>query len=296
MMNQPCHLNSRAHQPLILAILSLLLIPSCSPPIERPTGPARDYEDAKDMFKRGRFDRTLEFTDGLATASPPTKFTDRARVLRVVVFSGYVKAYKELADAYAKGVENTKNPHFQAAFGQQRHDNLQYASKSALGLGEVAHQITQAGTFPKEWTLEAPYPPTEGPIEVKDLIRVSQGGWIEAEQQESVSLDAVRKGVDDALAEVVGGDRAKARATLSAGSVKLDGVDFALYLGKALIDAASIFDRKHMHDPQKFRTLSNEADEVAKAALALLKENPNKDKEKAVKKFQDQIKAGLKAL
>ena len=62
-------------------------------------GPAGDYQDAKDMFKRNRFDRTLEFTDGLATASPPTKFTERARVLRVVVFSGQLKSAQGLADA-----------------------------------------------------------------------------------------------------------------------------------------------------------------------------------------------------
>jgi len=100
----------------------------------------------------------------------------------------------------------------------------------------------------------------------------------------------VRKGIDDALAEVVNGDRAKARAILAAGPVKLDGVDFALVLGRELVVGASFFDRKHIRDSEKLNVLCNAADTVAKGALALLKENPNKDKEKEVKKLQDRIK------
>jgi len=37
------------------------------------------------------------------------------------------------------------------------------------------------------------------------------------------------------------------------------------------------------------------ADEATTAALALLKEKPDEDKEKAAKKIQDQVKAILKA-
>lgn len=287
---------SHSFLPRTIALLGLILLVSCSPPVERPTGPARDYEDAKDMFKRGRFDRALEFTDGLAAASPPTKFTERARVLRVVIYHGYVKAYKELAEAYTQGVDNTKNPHFKGAFGQQRHDNLQYGARSALGLGEAAHQLTEGGFLPKDLTLEAPFPATEGPLQIPELARVSEGGWIEPEQQESVAADAVRKGIDQALAEIVGGDRSKARSMLAAGAVKLDGVDFALYLGKAVLEGASLYDRKHMRDTQKLRTLANEADEAAKAAMVLLKDNPNKNKEKAVKKLQSDVKIALKNL
>jgi hypothetical protein len=46
----------------------------------------------------------------------------------------------------------------------------------------------------------------------------------------------------------------------------------------------------------KLRTLCGEADEAAKAALALLKESPDKDKEKAAKKLQDDVKTALKNL
>lgn len=296
MTNLPRYLSARSCRAFLPMILGLVLILGCSPPVQRPTGRARTYEDAKEMFGRGRFDRAMDFTDGLAAASPPNAFTERARVLRVVTFSGQVKGYKELADAYGKGIDNTKNIRFKAEYERLRHDYLQYGSKHALSLGEVAHQLTEGASISKELTLEAPYPATEGPMVVTQLDRVKEGGWIEAGDQETAALDAQRKGIDDALAEVVGGDRSKARAALTAGPVKLAGEDFALFLGKELLNGASLFDRKHIRDSQKFRVLCDEADEAAKAALALLKEKPNKEKEKDVKKLQEDIKKALKYL
>jgi hypothetical protein len=275
-------------------LVSLIL--SCSPPVERPTGWAGNYQDAKDMFKRNRFDRTLEFTDGLATASPPTKFTERARVLRVVVFTGQLKSAKGLADAYEKGAEETRNSHFKAEYERQRHDSLQFAAKAALGLAETSHQLTTSGAFPKETVLEAPFPNTEGPLEVQDLERVKKGGWIEPDQQEAAAVDSMNKGMEDALAAAVSGDRSNARAALANGSTKLDGVDFAIFLGNELVEGAGVFDRKHVRDSQKLRTVCEQADGVTKAALALLKDNPNKDKEKDVKKIQDRCKTLIKSL
>jgi hypothetical protein len=276
--------------------LSLALALSCSAPVERPIGPAGDYLDAKDMFKRSNFNRTLEFTDGLATASPPTKYTERALVLRCIIYAGEVESYKELAEAYERGADQTKNSHFKAEYGRQRHDNLQYGTRAALGLADAAHRLTLAGGIPKEVPLEAPYPTTEAPIEIRELMRVKEGGWIEPEQQDTVATDSLNKGVDDALAQAVGGDRSKARTDLSAGSTKVNGVEFALFLGNALVDGATMFDRKHARDPLKLKMLCGEADETVKAALTLLKESPDKDKEASVKKLQDRIKATGKNL
>ena len=279
---------------IVPSLLSLVLIASCSAPVPRPTGVAYEYDSAKDMLKKGQFNRALEFSDGAATATPPNEFTERARVLQVAIYSGLLNAYKELADAYAEGAEKTKNPSFQGDFSRLRHDYLQYGSRAALGLGEVAHRITEGEMVSKEFTLEAPFPSAEGPAEVVQLKHVMEGGWIEPQDQEAAAIDAQRKGIDDALAGIIGGDRAKARTALEAGPVKIDGADFAIYLGSQMLQGASLFDRKHMRDAQKLRVLCNEADEAAKAALALLKENPDKAKEKAAKKLQEDIKAVVK--
>ena len=108
---------------LVLLLTSLALVLSCSAPVPKPTGPAADYQDAKDMFKRSRFDRALEFSDGLASATPATKYTERAQVLRVVIFTGQLESCKDLAEAYAKGADATKNAHFKAEYERLRHDN-----------------------------------------------------------------------------------------------------------------------------------------------------------------------------
>jgi hypothetical protein len=295
-MTSPSYAFFRDYRTLLPVLLALLLVGACTAPAPRPTGVAYDYDAAKDMFKKGKFDRVLEFTDDSAKGSPPNAFTERARVLRVVLYSGQIKAYKELADAYRKGADNTKNTRFKSDYERLRHDYLQYGSGLALGLGEVNHQLLEFKTLPKEVTLEAPYPSVEGPQALTPLDKVMEGGWIEPDEQEAVARDAQFKGIDDALAEIVGGDRAKARSALGAGPVKIDGVDFGLYLGRQLLEGASLFDRKHIRDSMKLRLLCAEADATAKATLALLKDSPDRDKEKKVKKLQDDIKTALKYL
>jgi hypothetical protein len=277
-----------------LALAGFILVVSCEPPVKRPVGAALQYQDAKDLFKKSDFDRTLQFSEGVAEASPPNDHTDRARVMRVIIFAGRVKAYTELAEAYSKGSEKTKNPKFKAEYERLRNDSLQYGGKAALGLGETAHQMTSGPGIGNEIALEVPYPDAEGPVTVSQLTRVIEGGWIEPGDQEAAAVDAQRKWIDDMLAEAVGGDRAKARASLTAGPVKIAGVDFATFLGKQLLAGAVVFDRKHYKDYQKFKLMTGEADEAVEAALKMLKASPDKDKEKAVKKLQDDIKAAVK--
>ena len=272
-----------------------ILLAACSAPTPHPTGDAATYQDAEDMFKKGRFDRTLEFTEGLAKQKPPKEFTQRAQILRLVTYAGLMQGYKELAEGYDKASETTKNPHFAVEYKRMRGDALRAGGQAALGLGEVAHALTEGGQVAKELTLQAPYPTTEGPLEVPELIKARTGAWIEPEQQDAAAKAAQLKGVDGVLGAAVGGDRSKARNSMNAGPVKIEGADFAIFVGRQLVDAAGFFDRKRLRDYQKLKVLCDEADEAATAALALLKEKPDKDKEKAAKKIQEQVKTTLKA-
>ena len=284
------------HRVLVALLASLALTLSCSAPVPRPTGPAADYQDAKDMFKRSRFDRALELSGRLASASPATNYTERAQVLRAVVFTGQVMSYKELVDAYTEGAGATGDPHFQAEYRRLRYDNLQDGMKAALGLAETAHHLLGGGKVSKELILEAPYPSIEGPLEVMDLGRVREGGWIESDRQDVAAIDSLNKAIDDALAGAVSGDRSKARNVLASGSTEINGLDFTLFLGNQLVGAASLFDPRYGNDPLKLKTVCDEGYEAVKAAEALLKETPDKDKEKQVKKLEDQIKTTLKSI
>jgi len=272
-----------------LIVVAGVVLVSCGPTANKPAAETSPYDRAKDAFKSGDLDKALELTDKLATATPPADSTDRARVLRAVIYTGELKSAVELAEAYSKGVEKAKNGRFVSEYRRLHNDNLSYAAKAALNLAETAHQIAPDGAIAKELTLEASYPTTEGPAEVKLLAHVEEGGWIEPDEQESAAADALRKGIDDALADVVSGDRAKARQALAGGSTQLDGAAFAIFLAKELAEGAVIFDRHHSRDPQKLITLCDEGEESLKAALALLKDTPDKDQEKEAKKLQDKF-------
>ncbi len=273
-----------------LIVLAGVILASCGPTTQQTAGPTDPYDRAKDAFKGGQIEKALELTDKLATTTPPADSTERARVLRAVIYTGELKSANELAEAYSKGVEKAKNPQFESSYRRLHNDNLSAASQAALNLAETAHQLAPDGVIAKELTLEASYPTTEGPAEITQLARVEEGGWIESDVQESAAADSLRKGIDDSLADVVSGDRAKARQALAGGSTKLEGAAFAIFLSKELADGAVVFNRHHARDPQKLITLCDEGDVTLKAASALLKDTPNKDQQKEVAKLQDQFK------
>jgi len=52
-------------------------------PVEAPP-----YARATEAFKNGRLTTALNLTEKLAIASPPADTTDRARVLRAVIYTG----------------------------------------------------------------------------------------------------------------------------------------------------------------------------------------------------------------
>ena len=276
-----------------LGAFILLLLAACSTPVQRPTGAAKNYADAKDQFGKARYDRALNFTDGFVRGEPGD-YNQRGRVLRIMILSGQLNAFKELAEAYAKGAEATKNPQYKGDYSRLRHDLLQYSTGRALALGEVTHAFMQQGSLPKEVTLEAPYPKVEGPMMVAQLDRVRQGGWIEVGDQEGAAIDAQRMEMENALANAIGADRSRARSEMYAGPVKIDGAEFGLFLGKELLTGASVFDSKHLRDPAKLRAMCAEADTVIKSTSALMKDSHDPGKQKRLKKLQDDMKATLK--
>ncbi len=274
----------------IPAVLLTALLTACSSSVSPTKKSASPYQQAKDMFKQGNLDRTLSLTGPLARADTNDPETLNARVLRAVIYSGQVEAYKELADIYRKGSRAAKNPQFIASFSRHRSDALQYGGDSVLSLGEIVMEFTSAPTFPKELTLDAPWPSVEGPEVVPALTRISQGGWVSEDGQASATVDAQRKGIDDTLAELVGGDRTKVRTEMTAGPVKISGLDFALFLEKGVVDGIAFFGPEYINNPDQVKTLCGVADRLVPPIETMLKENPDKKKEAEFKKLQKQIK------
>jgi hypothetical protein len=296
MPNHPLRLFSPLHLPLVPALAALAFLAACAPPVQRPTGWAQAYQDVKDTFHQGDFERAIQFSDPIESASPPNAYTNKALVLRAVIFAGRVKAYKELEEAYTKGIGAAKSPSDKSEFERVRTDYIEYGTKAALGLAGAALKLTKGGSLPKDLALEASYPTVEGPTVLTALDRIKEGATLSANDQEGAAPDAIRKGVDDTLADLAGGDRSKARSSFTGSPYPLKELDFALFLGHHLVEAASLFDLKHGADPTRLGLVCDQGDRVTEIALALLKENPDKGKEKEVKKIQDEFKALRKSV
>ena len=127
------------------------------------------------------------------------------------------------------------------------------------------------------------------------LAHVKEGGWIEPDHQDAAAVDSLNRAIDDAFsAGAVGGDRSKARSALASGSTTIDGLDFTIFIGNQLVDGAGLLTASTATILRNFAAGSERGAEAVKAAEGLLKETPNADKDKQVKKLDDQIKTTLK--
>jgi hypothetical protein len=188
-----------------------------------------------------------------------------------------------------------------------QNDYLQAAAHAALGLAETVHLIvphreTAPATprpprhpsgHPYTIPLEVSVPPGEAPVEIAALGRVKEGGWIEPDQQQSAAAESLRKGMDEALEDVVSGDLAKARTVFADGPANMDAAAYVVFLSQELAEGAVVFDRHHARDPQKLKMLCDEGQETLQAALAILKVHPDADKEKEIQMLQDKLKTLL---
>lgn len=275
----------------ILIILLVAFFTACSSSVSPPQGAGVDYEQAKVMFKQGNLDRALSLTDSMASGTNPNDpGTAYSRVLRAVIYSARVRAYRELADTYKKGSQAASNQRSVTSYNRRRSNALQYGSDSALNLGEVVMQFTSTPNFPKEVTLDAPWPSVEGPEEIPALAKIRRGGWIPEDEQDNVVRDAQRGEIDDILAQFVGSDRSKAREKMTAGPVKLNGLDFALFLEKQIVYGLAFFGPQYLNNPGQLKTLCGVADRLVSPIESMLKENPDKAKQEELEKLEDQIK------
>lgn len=278
---------------LRLWILTLLLtsfLAACSSSSSPPKGPGVDYEQAKMMFKQGNLDRALNLTDAMAAGNSNNPGTLDALVLRAVIYSGHIGAYRELADTYKKGAEAATNSQSVASYNRRRSNAMQYGSEAALSLGEAVMQLTSKKDFPQELMLDAPWPSVEGPRAIDDFARIRRGAWVPEDAQDNAAIDVQHKAIIEVLGELVGGGHSKARVAMDAGPVKLNGLDFALFLEKQLVGGIELFGPNYLANPGQLKTLCGVAERLIPPIEAMLKEHTDSTKEAQFKKLQKQIK------
>jgi hypothetical protein len=283
---------------LILCGLAFTLMVGCSSSTPTLTGPGVSYQNAKDFFSRGHsanYEHALDTLATLSNADPPNEYTDRARVLRAVILSGEFEGYKRLAEAYQKGAEHASDSAVKSDYAGLYRDTMRRAGEISLTFTEAAMQLTKGGQVPKGLTLDAPYPVTLSSVSTASVDKVEKGIKIEQPEQAEAALGAPGIGIAKTLDEVVGGDQDAVKSKMNAGPVPLDSAKFALFLATELANSATLFDKKHIYDPGKYKQLIGIAQDVGQATEAALKDSPDPDTEKHLKELQNQLKAGLKA-
>jgi hypothetical protein len=283
---------------LIFSGLALTLMASCSSSTPKVTGPGMSYQNAKDFFSRGHsanYDHAIDTLATLSNADPPNEYTDRARVLRAIILSGQFEGYKRLAEAYEKGSDKARESDVKSEYEGLYRDTLRRAGEVSLNFAEAAMQLTKGEQIPKGLTLDAPYPVTLVSVSSATLDKVESGEKIGEDEQSDAALGAPGMGIAKMLSEVVGGDTDAVKSKMNAGPVPLDTAKFGLFLANELANSASLFDKKHIYDPGKYKQLAGIAQDAGQATAAALKESPDPDTEKHLKELQDQLKAGLKA-
>lgn len=276
--------------PWVPSILLILCLTACSSSVAPPKGSAVDYQQAQVMFKHGDLDRALSLTDAMAADKANTTVTLEARVLRAVIYSGRIDAYRQLADTYKKGSNVATKSRTVTSYNRRRSNALQYGGEAALSLGEVVMQLTSKPDFPKEFTLDAPWPDVEGPKVIDAFGRIQRGAWVPEDAQDSAGLDLQHKAIAEVLAELLGGDRSNARAAMGAGPVKLNGLDVALFVERYMVHGLELFGPKYLANPGQLKTLCDVTSRLGPPIAAMLKEKPDKSKEAEFNKAQKQIK------
>lgn len=151
-------------------------------------------------------------------------------------------------------------------------------------------QLTSKPDFPKEFTLDAPWPDVEGPKAIAAFARIQRGAWVPEDAQDSAGLDVQHKAIAEVLAELLGGDRHNARTAMGGGPVKLNGLDFALFLERHMVDGLELFGPKYLANPGQLKTLCDVTTRLGPPIEAMLKDKPDKTKEAEFNKAQKQIK------
>lgn len=283
---------------LLMAVgVAVAAMIACSSGPQQPTGPAGVYAKAKANFAKSGTagtDRDLDDLASLANADPANEYTTRARVLRLVILSGQVQGYRILSDAYGKGAQAAKPAALKSQYAALQRDVDRRGAELTLRLGQVVMQLTKGGSVPKDLVLDAPYPNVDVPPTIQTLDNARAGLETGREEQAQAEMLAVRTAVLDALGTMLHVDRVKAQSEMSAGPVEIDPTQFRLFVADQIMAGAVFYDPKHLFDPEHYKLLAGVAQDSLQPVQAALKQSPDPDCAKRMKKLQDQIKSGLK--
>lgn len=246
-----------------LAILSLA---SCAggdsagtgaAPAVRTGTPAYYFQNAKDAYSKSDFQKALDWLDKV-TNSNKNEFTERAWAMKLLLRTGLINSYKELAENYEYGQRSNKtNP---TPFIKKVSEYRGAATRMTLPFGEQYAEYQKLGPG-AETVIDFPFPATGGVTKPPILNSIAQGIAPNDESAATALSSMVARGVVLAVCEAVGAkeDAAKGRSAMQTLPLKIPRSAFETVMAKALLTSAQLHGQKLSGNPAVQEFLSKQA-------------------------------------
>jgi len=265
---------------------------SCGGPPKVARGSAEyQYIETKKAISEAKFEKAISLTGEILNRSVSTEYTDKARILRIILLSGLSRGYGKMAEAHLSGFE--KSIKKAGALRSAAFDYYRKQKSVSLGFFEACDFFLKNYSEKTPYVLDVEFP-SQDLTPNRRLDEVRSGTLLEPEQLKAAEEDELRNGVITSLTGFLGagGDRAKAKKLLEDGPKTLDHSEFMVMLGRTLLDDQKVFGRGVLNEIQNYRQFYDKSAECSDLALKLLKDNPNQE----IQSQADQLKTDLEIL
>jgi hypothetical protein len=244
------------------AVAALLGITACSSPAPRQNAsgartPEFYWSAAAETWAAGNYAKTADHLEHLLDKDNP--LAAKAIPWYLVVTSGMVRGYTELADRYATGARfNRTNAR---ALNQRSAQYRTFAGKIALRFAQEADRLQHiplgkvhlAFAMPKGSAAEPPL-----------LTRVGSGIELAPADRDAAEAVALQRGVLMTVCQAAGApnDSAKTREILSRPSPDITREAFAGAVAQLLKTESALFARDKLDDPEKLAAFQKRAELV----------------------------------
>jgi hypothetical protein len=266
---------------LLLATLPFL---SCSsgPPAPKTGTPPYYWQAALETYNAGDYRKAVEHLGKILRSD--NEFAARARPLHLVLLSGQLRGYAELADRFEDGARATKGP--QGPLRKHTYDLRGLAHSLAIELSD-SYAAFQKASPSGDVSVEFPYPARGGIGSPPQLLRIAEGQTLPVHDIDTLQTTMVQRGVVQEVASAVGapGDIAKAQEILKTIPAAVPRATFQLAMAKGLYEAARLYGPLKRSETPRQEFLCNQA----------LKALEGTDKDKA-KELRGKIEKDLKEI
>ena len=233
---------------------------------------------AKETYATGDYQKTVEHLGNILSGQ--NEYVARAQPWMLVLTSGMVQGYMDLAEAFDAGGHashtNTANFHRQV--------NTYRGSANTLAL-QFADNFSKFQSKDEYVTLAFAYP-TGSPTEDALLGKIAGGAWPPDAGVETAQRRAIERAVLLATCRAAGAknEPAKAQDLLKTGEAKVPRAAFVQAMAAALFEESQLYSQSKLGQPDKMKIFCSRAQEALKTVPA------SKDSQDLDKKIQAAMK------